>query len=389
VRALVLSDTHFGAWTGEDLLRHRRYLDRLRPHLDDVDEVIFLGDLFDLMFAPVADAFAVAEPLFDLLREKLQHRRFVFVPGNHDHHLAVRREEELRERELIRGGSPGAEDARGFFRRYLETRLDGVEVELRYPRDPPYVFGGVLLHHGHYLDPHQRQAGSRGSRALTQALRHIALGGSEGPRTVQDYEAVTTLLTELLYTVAQLPHGVQSQQAVDRSVRRLSQLARAPSRALRAKQGAGPGVAGLDEAEAEENSRRRRRGASPGGSSPSFTVARTTRPGDPQEHSLEAFAEAVANLGWAREADKVVFAHTHQPLANMRAKATGSVRYWNTGCWFYEPDLDSQQSYESFLRSGWPGTFVLIDTDDAAPRLVEVLADLNPLAGGPGLGPFG
>jgi len=50
----VISDSHFGAWTGEDLLRQPEKLALLEPHLD-VDEVIFLGDLFDFLFATVPD----------------------------------------------------------------------------------------------------------------------------------------------------------------------------------------------------------------------------------------------------------------------------------------------------------------------------------------------
>jgi len=41
---------------GEDLLRHLEELALLAPHLDDLDEVIFLGDLFDLLFASIEDA---------------------------------------------------------------------------------------------------------------------------------------------------------------------------------------------------------------------------------------------------------------------------------------------------------------------------------------------
>ena len=53
MRALVISDTHFGAWTAEDLLSQERYLEPLLPHFDDVDELIVLGDLFDLLFGSV------------------------------------------------------------------------------------------------------------------------------------------------------------------------------------------------------------------------------------------------------------------------------------------------------------------------------------------------
>jgi hypothetical protein len=104
----------------------------------------------------------------------------------------------------------------------------------------------------------------------------------------------------------------------------------------------------------------------------------------PTEHALEAFSQVVANLGWDREADRIVFAHTHQPLADVRA-SRGTTRYWNSGCWIYEPDLSSRQAYARYCRFAWPGTAILIDDSAPEPRLLELLADLNPLAGGPGL----
>src|SRR5437764_411311 len=102
VRALVISDTHFGAWTGEDILRDPDTIALLEPHLN-VDEVIFLGDMFDLLFGSQREAFLAAEGLFGLLREKLQGKRFVFLAGNHDHHFVQRESEELLELELASG----------------------------------------------------------------------------------------------------------------------------------------------------------------------------------------------------------------------------------------------------------------------------------------------
>src|SRR6476659_7671045 len=79
----------------------------------------------------------------------------------------------------------------------------------------------------------------------------------------------------------------------------------------------------------------------------------------------------------------VVFAHTHPPRAGVVAPGTpGKVRFWNTGSWIYEPSLGSSQSYLSYLRHGWPGTGVLIDTDRDEPELVSMLSDLNPLERG-------
>ena len=85
---------------------------------------------------------------------------------------------------------------------------------------------------------------------------------------------------------------------------------------------------------------------------------------DPSEHALEAFAQVVDNLGWGGEAEKIVFAHTHQPLADVRSSRRRATRYWNTGSWIYEPDLGSRQAYARYLRYAWPGTAVLIDDDE-------------------------
>lgn len=397
MRALVLSDTHFGAWTGDDLLSREEHRARLAPHLDGVDEVVFLGDLFDFLFGSVQDAFAAADGLFDLLRERLQGRRFVYIAGNHDHHLVTRDAEDLLELRLGGQGSSGDGDGevarRQFFRRFLERRLDGVEVDIRYPA---YSFGGVLMTHGHYLDPHARSAGSVGSRALTRALWSIAAGGREAPRTADDYESVTTLLTEVLYTVAQLPHGTAAQrnvyQSVQRAARVVSRVA-APAGAARslvgrlrgAENGADhemvePGVAArYRRALVEERERLVGAPAPAQQGAHSYTIARVGRPSDPRELAIEAIAKVTENLGWHRETDKIVFAHTHQPLAGVVARSGPPVRFWNTGCWFYEPVLSSPQAYARYVRYGWPGTAVVVDSDEPEPSVLQLMADLNPL----------
>src|SRR5436305_6137893 len=102
VRALVISDTHFGAWTGEDILRQPETLALLEAQLD-VDEVILLGDTFDFMFGSVPDAVRAAEGLLGLLRDKLQGKRVVFLAGNHDHHLVTREAEDLLGLQLATG----------------------------------------------------------------------------------------------------------------------------------------------------------------------------------------------------------------------------------------------------------------------------------------------
>ena len=386
MRALVISDSHFGAWTGEDLLRQPEMLALLEPHLD-VDEVIFLGDLFDFLFAEVKDSLAAAAGLFELLREKLQGKRFVFMEGNHDHDLVTRDAEALVELELTLAGSSqrlgDALQRADSFRRFLQQRLDGVEVEIRYPT---YTFGDVLCTHGHYLDVHARQDGSGPARLLGRTIWSIAVGGDHVP-TLADYEATTTLLTGVLFTIAQLPNGTTAQRRVYQgfqTLQRAMRLSHSPRRALESiADRARPRMAASGEqlrtlesayrdARSRERDRLRRAGAPAGGEAASFALARRVRPSDPLERAVEAFEEVLTTLGWAEDTDKIVFAHTHQPLDGVTGPSR-RWRYWNTGSWIYEPDLSSKHAYAAYVRNAWPGTAVLIDTDEPNPRLLRMI----------------
>jgi UDP-2,3-diacylglucosamine pyrophosphatase LpxH len=410
VRALVISDTHFGAWTGRDLLREELFLERLAPQLEGIDELIFLGDLFDFLFGSVGDAVDASEGLLRLIAERLAGKRLVFLAGNHDHHLVHRDWENRLEAMLAAGLSPsgaggldgaGVEPGPGFFRSFLARRLPGIEVEVAYPA---YSFAGILCTHGHYLDPHARLAGSRGDRMLTRALWSIATGGPEDPKTIEDYESVITLLTEWLYVAAQMPHGTHAQQNVFHAVQRVGRAVAALGLPLRGARrlaaelrdrGVGDGAAGEQLPSAEhfdavvrdetERQHREQPVQGIGWPRPVYPQASVVSRSDPSEHALEAFARVVANLGWSAESDRIVFAHTHQPLADVRSSRDSRTRYWNTGSWIYEPDLGSRQAYARYLRYAWPGTAVTIDDEQPEPRLVELLADLNPLAGGPGM----
>lgn len=411
--ALVISDTHFGAWTGRDLLREDLFLERLAPALEEIDELIFLGDLFDFLFGSVGDAVDASDGLLRLIAEKLPGKRLVFLAGNHDHHLVHRDAENRLEAQLAAGFSPPDlaeahrlstdEEARpgpGFFRSFLARRLPGVEIEIAYPT---YSFAGVLCTHGHYLDPHARLAGSRGDRLLTRTLWGIATGGPEQPKTIEDYESVTTLLTEWLYIAAQMPHGTHAQQNVFRAVQRVGRIGATLGLPLRGAKrllaelrdrGVGdevgealPSEEHFDAVVRTETERQRREQPAPDAAwpRPAYPAASVISPSDPSEGALEAFAQVVANLGWAGRSDKIVFAHTHQPLACVNSCADSRTRYWNTGSWIYEPDLGSRQAYARYLRYAWPGTAIVIDDEAPEPRLLELLADLNPLAGGAGL----
>lgn len=401
MRALVISDTHFGAWTGRDLLAEEFFLERLAPALDGVDELVFLGDLFDFLFGEVGECVAAAGGLLDLIAARMPGKRLVFLAGNHDHHLVHRDQEDRLETELASGHRPSFPPGPGFFREFLERRLPGIEIEIAYPT---YRVGGVLCTHGHYLDPHANMSGSRGDRLLTRTLWAIAAGGPEQPTCIEDYESITTLLTEWLYIAAQMPHGTHAQQNVFRAAQRAGRFASAlqlPVRGARRlaaelrDRGVGAGAERLPseahfDSVVHEEAARQAREQPLGGEAlarPLYPEPTVVSRSDPSQHALEAFAQVVHNLGWGEGVEQIVFAHTHQPLADVRASRDGGTRYWNTGCWIYEPDLSSRQAYARYLRYAWPGTAVVIDDEEPQPRLLELLADLNPLNGGPGLPP--
>lgn len=241
---------------------------------------------------------------------------------------------------------------------------------------------------------------------LTRTLWSIATGGPEEPKTIEDYESVITLLTEWLYIAAQMPHGTHAQQNVFHAVQRVGKAAAALGLPLRGGRrlaaelrdrgvGAGSGAAPaplpsedhFDAVVEDETARQNREQPvhGIGWPRPVYPQASVVARSDPSEHALEAFAQVVENLGWGKETDRIVFAHTHQPLADVRSSRDSRTRYWNTGSWIYEPDLGSRQAYARYLRYAWPGTAVVIDDGEPEPRLLELLADLNPRNGGPGI----
>jgi len=365
VRWLVVSDSHLGAWTGDDLLSHRWACEVLRPELERADGVVLLGDFLDLLFAKTELAFDRAEPFVDLLAQTLAGKRLVWLAGNHDHHVLVRRLESLVELRVATGApyEQLAERWRDgfYFEAFLRRRLPRTEVEFAYP---DYRIGDTLLSHGHYLDGEVR--GSVANRLLQGGIRRIAGGRGLVP-SIEDYEAALVPLTELLYVMAQLPQGAAAERRIQADLRRIARITAAvaaPERELYRL--------------ARSLARRARSlpDTRPGASDD--PLARPVSPGSPVMPSLNAFARVCRSLGWDREARWLVFAHTHQPLDGAHASIPGSnLRFWNTGSWIYEPPRGTTRDYLHYLRHNWPGSVVVIDTEsrDGAPRLLELLAD--------------
>ena len=186
-----------------------------------------LGDLFDFLFSTVEHAVAQAQGFLDLVAERLRGKRVVFLAGNHDHHTMVRELEECVRLRIADGvdaetaGHQARED--DWLRRYLERRMPGVEVEIAYPT---YWVGRVLLFHGHYLDAPWRARCPTGCSRGRSGESPVA-GRRIGSRS-RTTSSVIVLLTELLYSVAQLPHGTAAQHSVYDQIGRLGRLLAIP-----------------------------------------------------------------------------------------------------------------------------------------------------------------
>ena len=364
MRTLVISDSHLGAWTGDDLLAYAWAREALRPELERADEVVLLGDLVDLLFATIEHAFERADGLVELLAQTLSGKRLVWLAGNHDHHILVRRLEALIELRIATGKPDDALtelwQASFFFEAFLRRRLPQTEIEIAYPT---YRIGEVLLSHGHYLDAEVR--GSVPNRLLQGGFWRLAGGRTTTP-TVSDYEAALVPLTELLFIEAQLPKGAAAEQRIQAELRRLGHFA------------ATAAAPGRELARLGRSIARRVRGT-PQGHTPTadFVLARVVAPGASVLPSVAAYARVCANLGWDRDVRWFVFAHTHQPLDGVRASATNpGDRFWNTGCWIYEPPVGPAADYLAYIDHNWPGSAVVIDTEQRGgePQLLQLLS---------------
>jgi hypothetical protein len=165
---------------------------------------------------------------------------------------------------------------------------------------------------------------------------------------------------------AQLPKGAAAEQLIQAELRRMASFAAAA---------AAPGRAA---ARLARSLVQRLRGmAEPPPPTGDYMLARVVEPGGSVLPTVRAYARVCRNLGWDKQARWFVFAHTHQPLDGVHAEeGPVGTRFWNTGSWIYEPPLSSVPAYLRYLDHNWPGSVVVIDTEERAgePQLLDLLA---------------
>ncbi len=356
----IASDLHLGLASRADMLRQRRFRERLLEGLDGVDRLVLLGDVLELRDRPLTEALAAAEPVLAELGAAIGDGELVIVPGNHDHHLI----EAWLERRTLEGAPPLELEQRGSCEGLAFEALAALaapaKVGFAYPG--LWVRDDVYAIHGHYLDRHltvptlERLGVGAVERVLgmpTPAPDPLAPPGEGEVTTIGDYERVQTPVYALLYGLAQATVG-ERRGGADPSMRLWQLIGGGESRSARMRSWllgsvAVPGAVGVAN----------RLGLGP--------VRSDLSAGAIGRAGFLAMGDVVEHLGI--EAGHVVFGHTHR----RGTERHGSTTLMNTGSWVHSPGLLGETAAVSPY---WPGSICIVG-DQGEPELRHLLDDLS------------
>ena len=295
MRRLIISDLHFGS--GDDLLAGADALERIEPELAWADELVVNGDLFELVFASVAQAVDAARPFLALADRHVQ--RVHYIPGNHDHHLVSLARDERRLGDALGAPWPAAPAGVAPATRVLRALCPTTAIVTAYPA---CELDGMLFTHGHYIDAHARSS----DRWLMDSLAWQLTGAARPPRlTVEDYEALLAPLYEFMYEIANLPSGHRAQERFERWLHGAAAIAHAPQR-----------LAALIHLPGHDGGERLLRAHD----APTVRV-------------LEAMQAVCEDLALAPRT--IVFGHTHVALDGL-CTPDGRHRLFNSGAWVWD-----------------------------------------------------
>ena len=216
LRTALVSDLHLGSVSERDLLRIPAVREALLEAVAGADELVLLGDVFELFELPLALALERARPFLEVLGEAMAGRRVVVVPGNHDHRLA----EVLLESHALEEKPLALEQREcplGEAGKQIAAWLDPAELEIAYPG--LWLREGVYATHGHYMDCHRRLPRLECIAAAATIRAFGQLPPQAGP---DDYERV-------LWPVYGLAFGLAQAQASGRIIRPSERIWRALS----------------------------------------------------------------------------------------------------------------------------------------------------------------
>lgn len=218
-RVAVLSDFHIG--DNLSTLTAGKAVEALCDALEgmgELDELVLLGDIFDLWQVPVGDAIERGKGVLGDLFALENVKKFVYIPGNHDHHICRMYYEEEMGRRLRKGDLEPPELS------ILPTEDCPVMVPLRpegegpplvmtYPMYQLTVQGKrVLFTHGHLLGFFERNLWMRNAVMSTLLLNK---GDS---LNMEDVEKFASPYYEMLALSTSMPGVVDGRYRVYRAM---------------------------------------------------------------------------------------------------------------------------------------------------------------------------
>ncbi|RQW76926.1 MAG: UDP-2,3-diacylglucosamine diphosphatase [Methanothrix sp.] len=200
--SIVISDTHFGLSTAtlNDPKKVEQLMQELALFGGDCDEVVLLGDVFDLW--RVNPEKAIRDSRTFLTRLSIAFPKIRYILGNHDHHLVVlHQEDEFMER-MARG------DLYPVYIPVLHWQqvLDNLNVDMFYPfYRIRCCHRNIVFTHGHHLGGIQAF-----SMQLVKKLRRLS-----GEETLPaDLETMMTYAYESIYRSASIGEMVNFEDSL-------------------------------------------------------------------------------------------------------------------------------------------------------------------------------
>ena len=376
----ILSDLHLGAYNSDDLLAYRPVLDRLRSTLNELEleRIVLIGDVFDLHLSTVEHALKRAAPFFtmlgEVLRESAADPELIYVPGNHDHHPAVKLFERYTDTCITEGEWEHDEKGPRSFRfeqptqvttsagdsryepyaSYLKTTVGhGVDISLCYP---VLKIGTTHLTHGHYTDNHMN---GLGEQAYTALRSYIAFEDEPSEWSVRAYEDASVPFDEFLYRLAQTKDGAANEAKIWAHIQnRLPGPSRKkrPIRDFLFDRLVLPFAIKMLKERLNIN----------------LGVVSSSR-FSPRQESEKAIQIVAQQLGL--KGDHLVFGHTHRPFHAEIPNSDSPITVVNTGSWLYCPGETDPSEWVSQFR---PGTVGYIPDNESPPQLIYVLDGWGP-----------
>jgi predicted phosphodiesterase len=353
MRTAIVSDLHLGTIVCTDLTRDPEICVTLLDELAEADRLVLLGDVLELRDRPAGEIIELAAPFLELLGTAMGGGEVVYVPGNHDHHLA----EALLERRAL-----GRPQQLGLEHRFEPTTDLAAQIAERVrPARFSLAYPGIWLRddvwatHGHYLDCHMAIPTIE---CLSAAATMRMIGPIPKPATPDDYERAIAPIYGFSWGFAQA-----------RGPQRIGGRARPTAAAWRRLSGdRSGGVAGRFLGSVAFPVAAHGLGRALGRQfDTDISVENISRAG------LAAIREVLERLDI--ECEHVVYGHTHRPgpLEGDEPSAwqlANGTRLHSTGSWTYSRGLCGPSARQSKF---WPGTVTWVD-DGGPPTRSEVLA---------------